>query len=82
LAGSNAVESAATLMEFADAPHAPKHGPGNAHHNTVITRNTLNTSPGFDHGSPPFQVSALSQAAAAPAVIAWASSARCGLQPL
>lgn len=35
VAGSNAVESAAILVEFAAAPCAPKHGPGNTHHNTV-----------------------------------------------
>jgi hypothetical protein len=42
LAGSNVVESA-ILMEFAAAPYAPKHGPGNTHHNTVTTPNTLNS---------------------------------------
>lgn len=31
-------------MEFAAAPYAPKHGPGNTHHNTVATPNTLNSA--------------------------------------
>ena len=44
LAGSNVVESAAILMEFATAPHAPKHEPGNTHHNTVTTPNTLTSA--------------------------------------
>jgi hypothetical protein len=44
LTGSNVVESAAILMEFAAAPYAPKHGPGNTHHNTVTTPNTLNSA--------------------------------------
>ena len=34
LTGSNVVESAAILIEFAAAPYAPKHGPGDTHHNT------------------------------------------------
>jgi hypothetical protein len=38
------VESAAILREFAAAPYAPKHGPGNTHHNTVTTPNTLNSA--------------------------------------
>jgi hypothetical protein len=48
LAGSNVVESAAILMEFAAAPYAPKHGPGNTHHNTVTTPNTLNSAEAGD----------------------------------
>ncbi|GEM_PF-2938945 len=44
LAGSNVVESAAILMEFAVAPYTPKHGPGNTHHNTVTTPNTPNSA--------------------------------------
>jgi len=44
LASSNVVESAAILTEFAAAPHAPKHGPGNTHHNTMTTPNTLNSA--------------------------------------
>jgi hypothetical protein len=38
------VESAAILLEFAAAPHAPKHGPGNTHRNTVATPSTLNSA--------------------------------------
>lgn len=44
LTGSKVVESAAILMEFAAAPYASKHGPGNTHHNTVTTPNTLNSA--------------------------------------
>jgi len=36
LAGSNAVESAATLMEFVAALHLPRYGPG-TDYNTVAT---------------------------------------------
>ncbi|GGM41745.1 hypothetical protein GCM10012275_10900 [Longimycelium tulufanense] len=44
-AGSNAVENAATLMEFVAAPHTPKQGPGNTHpYNTVATPTTLNSA--------------------------------------
>ncbi len=61
LAGSNAVESAATLLEFVAALHAPKHGPGNTHHSQfgmtghclswLGLRTTLRRRPGWGDGS-------------------------------
>src|SRR5919106_33089 len=44
MAGSNAVESVAILRGVRRRAHAPKHGPGNTHYNTVVTPNTLNSA--------------------------------------
>jgi hypothetical protein len=79
LAGSNAVESGATLMEFAAAPHAPKHGPGNTHHNTVITRNTLNSADPVDVGAQSDLFGATAPAIASPPIAEQNGGYACGL---